>query len=237
MRIILLTSLVLVTAGCASNPQPRFRHGPPGFRGGRGDGEGRAERGRLFISPMGEPIRAGRDGGDPQDTWFEQADINHDGALSRAEFSADAARFFKVLDRGHDGEIDPDDIDYYERFLCPEVRVAGGGGRGPSDQGMRSNGAGGFSFRSGGTPPREGRQRAARFSYLDYPQPVVVADRNFNRGVDAQEFARAADDRFAILDKNGDGRITHNELPALGVDRPGRPGQPGGPGRRTIGRE
>lgn len=237
MRIILLTSLVLVTAGCASNPQPRFRHGPPGFRGGRGDGEGRAERGRLFISPMGEPIRAGRDGGDPQDTWFEQADINHDGALSRAEFSADAARFFKVLDRGHDGEIDPDDIDYYETVLVPEIRVggagagasrAGGGGRsGGGHRGGGGRGGGGGRRGGGGSDGPDGgqsggetrvtygKQGAARFSYFDFPEPVTVADTNFNRGVDATEFQNAADVRFALLDKNGDGRVERKELPRI----------------------
>ena len=69
MRVILLTSLVLVTAGCASNPQPKFRHGPPsGFRGG-GD-EAAEPRGRLFISPMGEPFRGERGSGDPQGRCF-----------------------------------------------------------------------------------------------------------------------------------------------------------------------
>lgn len=194
---------------------------------------GQEDAGRLFISPMGEPFRMRQ----PDRVWFDGVDTNRDGALSPDEFRADAARFFAILDRKHDGEIDPDDIDYYERVLCPEVRVASHGGARPSDQGMHSDGAGGFGFRSGGTPPREGRQGAGRFAYLEYPEPVIVADRNFNRGIDHEEFARAADDRFAILDKNGDGRITRNELPPLGRERPGRPGQPGGPGRQTIGGE
>lgn len=228
MRKLWIIGLATAMSGftaCAAHGQALQGAPPPGTPGGPDDA------GRLFISPMGEPFRMRQ----PDRIWFDNADTNHDGALSPEEFRADAARFFAVLDRKHDGEIDPDDMDYYERFLCPEVRVASSGGRRPDDQGMRSNGNGGFSFRSGGTAPRQGRQGAARFAYLDYPQPVVVADRNFNRGVDSDEFARAADDRFATLDKNGDGRITHNELPPLGADRGGRPGQPGGPGRRTIG--
>ena len=44
---------------------------------------------------------------------------------------------------------------------------------------------------------------------------VVVADTNFNRGVDPREFRAAALDRFAALDKNHDGRITRSELPNL----------------------
>ncbi|MDB5703742.1 MAG: hypothetical protein JWN66_858 [Sphingomonas bacterium] len=242
MRIVLLTSLALITAGCAQNPQPRFRHGPPhGFRAGNG-GEGAGLRGRLFISPMGEPFRGERGGGDPQDVWFENADTNHDGALSRAEFSADASRFFAVLDRGHDGEIDPDDIDYYETVLAPEIRVggvggavAGGGGRGRGGGGHRGGGGGGRGggggHRGGGgsggsgdsggaesggeTHTSYGKQGAARFSYFDFPEPVTVADTNFNRGVDPNEFQRAADARFALLDKNGDGKIERDELPRL----------------------
>jgi hypothetical protein len=256
MRIVLLMSLTLVTAGCAQNPQPRFRHGPPhGFHGGNG-GEGAGLRGRLFISPMGEPFRGDRGGGDPQDIWFQNADTNHDGALSRAEFSADASRFFAVLDRGHDGEIDPDDIDYYETVLAPEIRVggagggpvAGGGGRGRGGGGHRGGGGGGGGRGGGGggrhggggsggggdsgggesggeTHTNYGKQGAARFSYFDFPEPVTVADTNFNRGVDPGEFQRAADVRFALLDKNGDGRIEREELPRISAAPPGRRGR------------
>ena len=59
------------------------------------------------------------------------------------------------------------------------------------------------------------KRGAARFSFFDYPEPVVVADTNFNRGVDPNEFRAAALDRFAMLDKNHDGRITRGELPTL----------------------
>ena len=44
------------------------------------------------------------------------------------EQTLDADRFFLRLDRGHDGEIDPDDIDYYETVLAPEIRTGGEGG-------------------------------------------------------------------------------------------------------------
>jgi Ca2+-binding EF-hand superfamily protein len=70
----------------------------------------------------------------------------------------------------------------------------------------------------------EGKQGAGRFGYLDYPEPVTAADRNFNRGVDAQEFERAADERFALLDANRDGKITPGELPRLAGGMGGGPG-------------
>lgn len=63
----------------------------------------RPPHGRLFISPMGEPFR----GEDPIGAWFAGADANHDGVVTEAEFIADADRVFLLLDREHDGEIDP----------------------------------------------------------------------------------------------------------------------------------
>src|SRR4051812_34403425 len=102
---ILLASLALMMAGGTSQAAPAAS-----------DDAGKNIGKYLFISPMGEPFRADRD---PQDIWFDQADINHDGALTLAEFTKDAGRWFLALDRGHDGEIDPDDIEYYESTLVP----------------------------------------------------------------------------------------------------------------------
>ncbi|WP_242140012.1 EF-hand domain-containing protein [Sphingomonas sp. TREG-RG-20F-R18-01] len=197
------------------------------------------QMGRLFISPMGEPFRAPAGGRNPIDVWFDQADTNHDGALTDAEFDADAARFFAILDRGHDGEIDPDDIEVYEDRIVPEVRVGGGGGGGRAagshgrggGGGRRGGGGGGFGGggrRSGGdnrgseggdsaAPSQPAydsvRQGAARYGFFDYPEPITVADTDFNRGISPKEFEAAADSRFAVLDKNGDGRVTRAELP------------------------
>jgi hypothetical protein len=183
-------------------------------------------RGRLFVSPMGEPFR----GLDPVRTWFDGTDTDHDGALTPNEFAADAMRFFALLDRGKDGEVDPDDVAYYETVLAPEIRTGGegvagggvrrgGGRRGGGRRGGGGQGGQGFSFGDGGAAkaPRyaDTRRGAARYSFFDYPEPVVVADTNFNRGVDPREFRATALDRFAALDKNHDGRITRGELPNL----------------------
>jgi hypothetical protein len=217
-------------------------------------------RGRLFISPMGEPFR----GPDPIGQWFDGADTNKDGALTLAEFTADADRFFLRLDRGHDGEIDPDDIDYYETVLAPEIRTGGeggmmgrrpdGGGGGRRGGGRRGGGGGGrgggFGAGGGGgegAPGQTGQPRysdvkrgAARFSFFDYPEPITVADTNFNRGVDPREFRAAAADRFAMLDANHDGKLTRAELPRLsapplGQFGKGRKGKGRGPGGRWQG--
>jgi hypothetical protein len=183
-----------------------------------------ADEPKFFISPMGEPFQ----GPDAPGRWFDQADTDHDGALTLAEMTTDAARFFAILDRRHDGEIDPEDLEYYETVLAPEIRVRGSGME------MRPSGDG-----DSDAPRKTIRvaQGAARFSYFDYPEPVIVADRNFNRGVDATEFRKAAEERFALLDKNGDGKLEKGELPRIdppsvrrpgGRDHGGRPGGPGG---------
>lgn len=168
----------------------------------------------FFISPMGEPFR----GSDAPGRWFDGADSDHDGALTQAEMEADAARFFAALDRKHDGEIDPDDIEYYETVVAPQIRVgAFSGYERPSGDDGDSNG----STRRPAYVP----QGAARFGYFDYPEPVTVADTNFNRGVDAHEFRAAADKRFDLLDQNHDGKVEKTELPKLDKPSFGRGGK------------
>jgi hypothetical protein len=159
----------------------------------------------FFISPMGEPFR----GPDAPNIWFDQADKNHDGVLTQDEMEADAARFFATLDTNKDGEIDPDELEVYETVVAPMIRV--GGYMGTEAESTEGSGDS-DSPRPKATYVAQG---AARFGYFDYPEPVAVADTNFNRGVDAKEFRVAADKRFALLDKNGDGKIEKSELPKL----------------------
>lgn len=263
MRFTFPAVLLLAATACASH---REHFGPPrgGFGGPDGPGNSGGPGGgrALFISPMGEPFRVDR----PERAWFAGTDSNGDGRLTSAEFRADAARFFRVLDRHGDGEIDPADVDVFENQLVPEVRVRdggpgqgrggtgahgsggpGGGGRGPGGGGPGGGGPGGGGPGGGGRGRGgpggagsdgntaaghvgAGREGAARFSYLDLPEPVTPADRNFNRGVDADEWARTADERFVLLDRNHDGLLTAGELPP--VDTRGR----GGPGG-TAGRD
>lgn len=150
--------------------------------------------GRTFISPMGEPFRvpAGQDG---LTVWFAQADQNHDGSITLDELKQDAQRFFMTLDTNGDGEIDPDELERYENVVAPEVR----GGTGWGGVGDRVN-----DEASGG----------GALGLLSIPEPVAAADSNFNRGVSALEFEQAATKRFPLLDTNGDGRLTLDELAA-----------------------
>ena len=188
--------------------------------------------GRAFLSPMGEPF-VGR-GEDGLVLWFEQADSNHDRSLTVDEMTADADRFFQALDVNHDGEIDPDEIARYENVIAPEVRTGrtptadlqgdgnrqdgrhggyGGGGRGHG--GGRTHRGGGGGGYGGGGPDANDEARAGRYSLLEIPEPVASADADFNRGVSAKEFHKAAADRFRLLDIGHAGRLALPELESI----------------------
>ena len=53
----------------------------------------------------------------------------------------------------------------------------------------------------------------------------MAADFDMNRGVARSEFALAADQRAALLDKDRDGRLARAELPPLPIPRSRRPGR------------
>jgi Ca2+-binding EF-hand superfamily protein len=189
---------------------------------------------------MGEPIRARVPNEDTLARWFNQADRNHDGFITPDELQADAERYFiQFLDADHDGQIDPDELMHYEWTIAPEIQVnsrlrrarapgeappkeeadPAGGGRDPGD------------FRSGDRPKRRrdfmdtGPQGAARYALLNMPEPVAAADSDFNRAITLQEFRQAALDRFQLLDKKHEGRITLQELEAMKpvLPEPGKP--------------
>lgn len=198
-----------------------------------------AVQARSFISPMGEPFRDAADGKAPADVWFAGADKDDDGRITRAEFLSDAGRFFQVLDSNHDNEIGPEEIERYESDVAPEVRTSGSGDigvdRGQGRHGGRGGGGrhhgGGGGARGGGADDGSAAgsgeggapkpaydavpQGAARFGYLDLPEPVIAADTDFNRGVSVREWLAAAQQRFALLDANHDGAITRDDLPHL----------------------
>ena len=155
----------------------------------------------VFISPMGEPFRRAQAPGEPIERWFQGADTDRDGALGITEFQADAARFFATLDVNHDGEIAPDEVTRYETQVAPEVQT-----------GVRMTTFGNANNRRLRLRPGEGLFGMGSQALLAIPEPVVSADADFNRGISPSEFRHAAGQRFLLIDRNHDGRITHDEL-------------------------
>ncbi|QUD90908.1 EF-hand domain-containing protein [Phenylobacterium montanum] len=237
--LVLLAALSL--AACASDEPPRGE-GPQGGRG-----PPRPHGPQLFISPAGEPFRAGPDQPYPSAAWFARADANHDGRLDRAEVRADATGFFHVLDANHDGVIDSFEISDYEQKIAPEILGAylGDAGRSrgePAGQSRSGEGGGrrGHGGRRGGEgqgqgegveAPGGGYEGAAPFELTDEPEPVAAADLNVSGRITLKEFLQTVDRRFDEIDVGHTGSIAFADLPKTPVQRQGAPthGQRGGP--------
>ncbi|HUO11437.1 MAG TPA: hypothetical protein VMU37_01650 [Caulobacteraceae bacterium] len=195
---------------------------------------------RVFLSPSGEPFRPTAAAPDPLKTWFDQVDTKHQGFIDREEFRADAVRFFKKLDENGDGIIDGFEVADYEHKLVPELAAeaegryaAGPAPRGgPSDQGGGGQGGPvGGRRRGQGTSQAQGHGQPASSSdgpsgrgrpmpqnpiqqLIGEPEPVTGADFNFDTHITLDEWMRATDQRFDILDEAKDGKLTLDELRA-----------------------
>jgi len=198
---------------------------------------------RVFLSPSGEPFRQGPAVPDPLKAWFDQVDASHKGYIDRADFRADATRFFKKLDENGDGIVDGFEVADYEAKIVPELAELaegrypgqfGQGGQRSGGQGGGGQGGGGqgqgrgqdedqdrvaqVQARQGqGGPGQSGRGRANQHpiqQLIDEPEPVSGADFALDSHITFAEWMRATDQRFAILDANKDDRVTLEELRA-----------------------
>jgi hypothetical protein len=160
----ILMFAALCLGACASGPP---QDGPRGDWGkaprprppeeGEPGGPPRRAHPQLFISPAGEPFRAEPGAPYPVAAWFAEADTDHDGALTRDEFVADALRFFDKLDTDHNGVIDGFEVSAYETKVAPEILQGfqgdgGGPGEGGPPGGGRRGGHGGPPGGGGGPP-------------------------------------------------------------------------------------
>ncbi|MES2120964.1 MAG: hypothetical protein V4513_10365 [Pseudomonadota bacterium] len=146
------------------------------------------------MSPMGEPVFGRTAGEDGLVAWFAATDTNKDGFLTADEMVANAELFFATLDLDRDGEIAPDEIERYETQIAPQVRIR-------------------YEMDSAAGAAVVGAEASAgRYGLLQIPEPVMAADRNFNRGVSTEEFRQAAISRFQLLDHSRSGRLTLDQL-------------------------
>jgi len=177
---------------------------------------------RIFISPSGEPFRLSPTTPDPLKAWFDHVDANQDGVIDRFEFRADAARFFKTLDENGDGVVDGFEAADYEHKLVPELAEQAEG-RLPGQFGSRDQGTHEDRPKPGQRatePHREARDAGAGGGrsgrgigqLLDEPEPVTGADFNLDSHITIDEWLRATDQRFELLDTAKTGRLTLDAL-------------------------
>jgi hypothetical protein len=181
---------------------------------------------QTFVSPMGEPFRVPAGQPYPSAAWFAAADANHDGALDRREFLADAQRFFRTIDLDHDGRLTPEEVTAYENHVAPEIALYRGRpaplaftpeAREPGDRPHENA----LPDLVGVVPPRKARNGesdyggpmgAGRFTWLNIPEPVSASDADIDRVVSAAEFGAAAARRFDTL-VAGRGTLQLADLP------------------------
>ncbi len=226
--------LLILSTACRAAPSSAQEAGSPAGR--------REPRESLFISPAGQPFRAGPGEPYPVGRWFAQVDRNGDGRIDRAEFLADAEAFFHVLDTNHDGVIDGFEISAYEHVVVPEIlgayraSVEGERGEAGAHHGrLRGEGSGvddhrrerGGDARDGDGAADEVMGGAAPYELLNLPEPVASADINLTGRVSLSDFLAAANRRFGQLDIKARGYLTLSDLPKTPVQRAAEGKKPG----------
>ena len=225
--------LLLLVPACATTPdRPPPPPGP-----------------QVFVSPFGEPFKAGPDEPYPVAAWFSGADSDGDDALSPAEFTADGDRWFVRLDRDGDHLLSHTEISQYEQDMTvalqagrrpggadqrgtgrsgspPENRSLGladdGGQEGPQRGGGSGGGRQGGQRGQGGQSGQGGASAPSTLALaglLNVPEPVKSADINFDQKVTVDEWHATADRWFRLLDTNQDGRLLRSELPQTAMQR------------------
>jgi len=152
--------------------------------------------------PPGGPGGPGMNSRRPPPPLVLALDLNHDGVIDADEI-ANAPAALKALDKNGDGKLTQDEL----RPPRPENAANGDANNPP-----RWDGPGGGP---GGPPGANGRRPP--------PDPLMQAlDVNHDGVIDADEIANAPA-ALKMLDANGDGKLTRDEM------RPLRPPQDGGP--------
>ena len=205
MRRFALLPLLLI-AGAATAAKPPSDH---------------AMQRLLFVAPSGKPYRGEPGQPYPSAAWFADADTNHDGKLTRAEYRANFISYFDTLDTNHDGEIDPNEIEHYENDILPETHMTGGGFAGYAASEAMSSASGDDSGSDDNSPkqPPEQPGGASFFGFFHFAEPIVWMDTNFNRGISRDEFAAGADRSWRMLNPDGKPWLTPADLPKTQAQR------------------
>ena len=206
MRALFLTLPLLAALATPALAQ----NGPPPG----GDIIGVGGQQQIFFSPAGQPFRAKPGDPYPIAQWFAQADTDHDGKISHEEFVADAVAFFQKLDLNHDNYISSPENTRYENEIAPEITHMDPRIQQPRVIKQEND----DQQQSDPDMPNGGKYikqilGAAQYGLIDEPQPIRAADANFDFRISMDEWMAATEERFKLLDRNGDDYITMDELP------------------------
>lgn len=194
LGVILLAGAI---AGCAGRDS-RDHVRPPSLR-------------PILFSPNAEPLSGGPLGHpaceEAMSAWFDRVDANHDGVIDRTEFLTDARQQFERMDRHKAGYVTAADLsDYrapYEPQSTPVV---------PLNDPLASPSP--YDRARGGTTSRP-LPGALRGPEVDTrADPVMSADKSLNFKVTTADFMAQAEEIFAGLDHNHDGRVTRDAVVA-----------------------
>lgn len=185
---------------------------------------------QTFIAPSGEPFRVSGNAAYPNAAWFSGADKNGDGRLDPDEFTADFMRFFDELDVNHDGALDSTERARYENQVAPEM--LGGSSIREVQQPAEDDSdiAGQGSAAPGAVSPAKPRYGsnpigAARFDMLGLPEPVAAMDAALRGRISRRVALDAARERFALLDELHRGYLTLDGLPPTFAEHGNRRGE------------
>ncbi len=189
-----------------------------GGRGGRGRGEG----GRGEGEGGGDEPPAAAPTAEELTATLMMFDANHNGQLEKSEVPERMQGLFERGDTNHDGILTRDEI---AKLAEANRQQANGGGRGLGGPGGEGRGEGrGFGGPGGGRGgPGGPNQFDLAFTALDTDHDGTISAAEINNAATS----------LKTLDKNGDGKITEDEVtPDFGGRGFGRgPGGPGGQDR------
>lgn len=205
-------SLAILALASAATGQPA---GPP-----------KADVGlvRIFISPAGEPFHSASEDY-PSRAWFDAADANKDGKLTASEMRNQARTFFEKLDLDKNGKIDGVEIRNYEENIAPETRMGTASTNVSSAGAMsydeyRATSLNDIGGRGAPPPPPLPKKKlqdiprgAGRFSFFNFPEPVMRADSDLSGSVTLDEFDDLQRTQFSALDQKHRGYLEFGDLP------------------------